>query len=176
MSIINKNMAKTRRIAFLGLMLACIIVLSIFENMMPPLPMLPPGMKLGLSNVVTMYCLFFTGKKDAFSLAVLKSCFVFLTRGAVAGALSLSGGVFSLAVMIFLLYIFKDKASYLILSIFGAIFHNIGQFLAIYVILGSELFIYYFPILLVSGIVMGSITGAVLRIVLPVLKINLEAD
>lgn len=44
-----------------------------------PLPALPPGVKLGLSNIAVMYCLFYMGKENAFILLVLKSLFVFLT-------------------------------------------------------------------------------------------------
>ena len=65
-----------RSVAFLGLMFALAMALSLLESMIPALPMLPPGVKLGLSNIVTMYCLFFLGARSAFTVAALKSCFV----------------------------------------------------------------------------------------------------
>jgi thiamine biosynthesis lipoprotein len=68
----------------LSLMLSLIFVLSIFEGMLPPLPF---HMRFGLSNVVTMYALFFIGRRAAFTLAALKSAVVLLTRGPVAGLL-----------------------------------------------------------------------------------------
>ena len=43
-----------------------------------------PGVKLGLANVVVMYALFFLGRGSAFTLVLLKSFFVLLTRGAVS--------------------------------------------------------------------------------------------
>ena len=159
---------KVKRISFLGIMLAIIMVLGILEHMIPPLPLMPPSVKLGLSNIVTMYCVFFVGKKEAVLLAVLKSCFVFLIRGAMAGGLSLCGGLLSLAVILLLDRTFKQKISYTILSISGAISHNIGQLLAVSVILNSNFIFYYLPVLLVSGIVMGIITGTLLKVVMPV--------
>lgn len=57
------------RIALIGLMLSLALVLSLFESMLPALPFLPVGVKLGLSNIVTMYCLFFLGARPAFAVA-----------------------------------------------------------------------------------------------------------
>ena len=68
------------RLTGLALLFALSVVLMLLENMIPPLPALPPGVKLGLSNIAVMYCLFYMGKENAFILLVLKSLFVFLTR------------------------------------------------------------------------------------------------
>ena len=57
---------------------------------MVTIPGMLPGIRLGLSNLVTMYCLFFLGKGAGYTMAVMKSLFVLLTRGFVAGLLSLS--------------------------------------------------------------------------------------
>lgn len=88
------------RIALIGLMLSLALVLSLFESMLPALPFLPVGVKLGLSNIVTMYCLFFLGARPAFAVAALKSLFVLLTRGPTGAAMSFAGGILSLAVML----------------------------------------------------------------------------
>ena len=52
MAEINK---KTLRLTTLAVLGALAIVLSALENLIPPLPMMPPGAKLGLSNIVTMF-------------------------------------------------------------------------------------------------------------------------
>ena len=83
----------------MGLLFALSVVLSFLEGTLTPLLGLPPGVKLGLANVVVMYALFFLGRGSAFTLVLLKSFFVLLTRGAMAGALSLGGGLLSLGVM-----------------------------------------------------------------------------
>jgi heptaprenyl diphosphate synthase len=163
---IGLNM-NTRKLAFFGMMLAIVTVLSFIENTMPPLPFMPPGIRLGLSNIVTMYCLFFIGKKDAFALQVFKSVFVFITRGPAAGAISLSGGILSLLVMITLLIIFKKRISYLILSVFGAVFHNVGQITAASFMLSYNLVFWYMPVSIAAGTLMGSVTGYLLKVTLP---------
>lgn len=152
----------------MGLMLAVVAALSFVEHMLPPLPFLPPNVKLGLSNIVIMYCIFFLGKREAFTLAVLKSGFVLFTRGPVAGLLSITGGLLSIAVIIMLLFLFKSRISYITASISGAIMHNIGQIIAASFIMGTGMIFYYLPVLIVSGIVMGIVTGTMLKILLPV--------
>lgn len=152
----------------MGLMLAVIMALSFIEHLLPPLPLLPPNVKLGLSNIVTMYCVFFLGPREAFTLAVLKSGFVFLTRGPVAGLLSVTGGLLAIATVVLLLFLLKSKLSYLTASISGAVMHNIGQIVAVSVIMGTNMIFYYLPVLIVSGIIMGIVTGTMLRLLLPV--------
>ena len=128
MSVLRNE--KTRRVALMGLLFALSVVLSFLEGTLTPLLGLPPGVKLGLANVVVMYALFFLGRGSAFTLVLLKSFFVLLTRGAMAGALSLGGGLLSLGVMA-VLCLFRSRPSVFILSVCGAITHNFGQLLVI---------------------------------------------
>lgn len=151
----------------MGMFFAMAMVLSFFEGMVV-IPGLPPGVKLGLSNLAVMYGLFFLGAKSAFTLAVLKSGFVFLTRGAISGFLSLSGGLLSILVMA-LVKGKKENLSYIMLSIFGAVSHNLGQLIASRMILNQFLY-YYFPILLISGVLMGVLTGTTLGYLMPYFK------
>lgn len=155
---------KTKRIALTGLMLALAIALSYLESLVPSVGI--PGVKLGLSNTVTMYCLFFLGPVPAFTVALLKSGFVLLTRGAVAGLLSMAGGLCSVAVM---LLVTSLRGSYGIASVFGAVAHNLTQLGIARIMLGSFYIWYYLPVLILSGVVMGVITAIVLKLVLPVL-------
>ena len=46
---------KAEHIALIGLLGALALVLGILENLLPPLPGMPPGAKAGLSNLVTMF-------------------------------------------------------------------------------------------------------------------------
>lgn len=149
-------------------MLLCLaIVFSFIENMIPPIPALPPGVKLGLSNIVTIYCIFFTDTKSALGISSLKSVFVLLTRGISAGILSFSGGILSVIMM----SLFKRKnPRYLILSIIGAISHNIGQLLVSAVLFKTTSIFYYLPVLVISGVVMGSVTATLMKVLIPALK------
>ncbi len=163
-------MTKAQSITNTAMLFALALVLSVLEGMLPPMPYLPPGFKLGLSNISTMYALFFLGKKQAFTIAILKSAFVFFTRGAMSGALSLSGGIVSLGIMIILSCVFKDKISYLMLSVCGAVCHNFGQLAMLTLIMFNTYALWYSPVLLVAGIIMGCVTGTVLKAVMPAFK------
>lgn len=166
---------KVKRLALMGLLFALAMALSFLESLLPALPMLPPGIRLGLSNIVTMYALFVLGPVSGYTIAVLKALFVLLTRGAVAAAMSAAGGVFSVTVMLLLSLLPGIKEQYLLLSVFGGAAHNIGQLVMACFIINNQYVWYYFPVLLAAGLLMGAITGMALRVVLPYLnRLNLK--
>ena len=124
----RRSYEKTRHIALSGLLFALAMALSFIEGTLT-IPGLMPGMKLGLANIVVMYALFFMGPKQALVLDVLKALFVFLVSGFTAGFLSLCGGLLSLLVMWVLYYLLPVRPTWFILSVCGALAHNIGQLL-----------------------------------------------
>ncbi len=164
------KLSRTHQIVLTGLIFSAALVLSIVENILPPLPLAVPGVKFGLSNIAVMYALFFLGPKQAYIIGILKAFYVFITRGFVAFSLSLAGGLFSITVMLILLLICKERITYLIISIFGAISHNTGQFVVIMVLYSGMNIWVYLPILVISGIIAGIITSTLLRFILPALK------
>jgi len=159
-----------RYLALVSMLFAVSLVLTAVEMFLPPLPFMPPGVKIGLSNVIIMYCLFCLSKRSVILLAILKSCFVFLLSGFTAALLSLGGGLLSVGVMIALALLFRN-ISYLLLSVAGAVAHNVGQIIvASFLMSSTMLVITYLPVLLISGVIMGNITGALLRFVMPPLR------
>lgn len=169
----NNNSSRQKRTRLLvqtSMLFALALILSVVESALPNIAIPVPGVKLGLSNIAVMYALFFLGAKPALLIAVLKSGFVFITRGAVASLLSLMGGLFSVAVMLIMLILFKEKVSYLIISIAGSVFHNIGQFIGISIIYKSIGLTAYLPVLIIAGIIAGIATSTTLRFILPALK------
>lgn len=164
----RRNYNKTHSIALSGLLFALAMALSFIEGTLV-IPGLLPGMKLGLANIVVMYALFFMGPKQALVLDVLKAFFVFLVSGWTAGFLSLCGGLLSLLVMWLLYYHCPLRPTWFILSVCGALAHNIGQLLGASVILSTAVSLYYAPIMLVLGLVMGMLTSVTLRAMLPAL-------
>lgn len=154
----------------LALLFSVALVLMFVETIIPPIPAMPPGIKLGLSNIVVMYTLFFLGNKQAFILLVLKSFFVFLTRGIFAFSMSLAGGFFSIIIMILILSLKKVHITYIMTSVIASVAHNIGQLCMASIILANVQAFYYAPVLLLSGIFMGIITGTILKITLPAMK------
>ena len=166
----NKNAkpGKAREVALSGLLFALAMALSFIEGTLT-LPGLAPGMKLGLANIVVMYALFFLSARQALILDLLKALFVFLVSGWTAGFLSLCGGLVSLLIMWVLYYHFPVQPTWFILSVCGALAHNIGQLLGAGVILSSTMSLYYAPVMLVLGLVMGALTSTLLRALLPAL-------
>ncbi len=159
---------KTRRLALTGMLFALALVLSLFEGALAGGLGLPPGVKPGLANVVVMFCLLSVSQRQALLLAVLKGGFALLTRGAIAGVLSLGGGLLSIAVMVFLLWL-PAKPSLLMVSVLGAMGHNVGQMLLVSLLFGQTVWVYT-PVLLISAILMGCLTALLLKALLPPLQ------
>ena len=61
------------------------------------------------------------------------------------------------------------RPTWFILSVSGALAHNVGQLLGASVILSSAMSLYYAPVMLVLGLVMGALTSITLRALLPAL-------
>lgn len=148
---------KAKDVALTGMLFALAMALSWLESCITPLLGLMPALKLGLSNIVVMYALLFLRTKTAWLLVVLKALFAFLTRGATAGILSGCGGVFSLLVLLGLLYLPVSVSGY-VFCVCGALAHNLGQLAAASIILSSAMALAYAPVLLVAGVVVGAIS------------------
>lgn len=153
--------------AMTGILGALALCLSFLENLLPPLPMTPPGFRLGLSNLATMYAAGSLGLPCALFLAALKAGFAFFTRGLAAGALSLAGGVCSTVCMWALWK--KRRASLVTVGVCGALCHNLAQLCAAWA-LTSAAVLAYLPFLLAFGTAAGLLTGTVLKLTLPPLE------
>ncbi len=150
----------------MGMFFALAIALSFLESLLVGFFALPPGVKIGLANIVVMYAFLCLGKTKALLLIVLKAIFALLTRGLIAGMLSLCGGLLSFAILL-LLYKQVIKKQYYIISVCSAIAHNIGQLLFLNIILDANYSLYYAPVLIISGLIMGAVTSISLKILLP---------
>ena len=68
-----------------------------------------------------------------------------------------------------LYYVLPVRPTWFILSVCGALAHNVGQLLGAGVIISSSLSLYYAPVMLVLGLVMGALTSITLKALLPAL-------
>lgn len=152
-----------------GILASLALVLSFFESMLPSLPFLLPGMKLGLSNLAVMLALDMCPLPCALCIVAVKSLFALMSRGVVASAMSLFGGLLATIGMFFMLKCKKCSFGCFGLGVGGAFLHNCGQFVAA-LFLASDAVCAYFPVLAVGALVTGSVTGLVYYFVLPVLK------
>jgi len=156
-----KSVYSSQRVAFMGLLAAAALVLSYLEGLLPPLPFLPPGAKTGFSNIVVMFAADFCGGPTALCLALLKALFALTTRGMTAFVMSLCGGLLSAAVMWLCL---RTKASLLLTGILGAITHNTAQLAVAMLLTATSELIAYYPLLLLFGLIAGTITGILLKL------------
>lgn len=158
--------SQAKQVALLGMLGAVAIVLSWLEGMLGPVPGLPPGAKLGLSNVATMLAASTMGPGSALAIALLKGLFAGLTRGLTAGLMSLSGGLLSTGVVCLLLWWRRCPLGYVGIGIAGAVCHNMGQLLVSFLLTNAAVFA-YLPFLLLFALPAGAVTGLTLHILLP---------
>ncbi len=170
-SALSAKSDRLHRLIYMALLLAMAIVLNGIEALLPPVPVPAPfPLKYGLSNIAVMYALFFLGGKETLVNAVLKSAFVLLSRGLMPAALSLSGGLLSVFLMWLLSQLLHERASYFMLSISGAIAHNLGQFLVLLLFFNALSILWIIPVLLLSGLGTGILSASLLRLVIPALE------
>ena len=150
-----------KRKAVLIILVCNAILISLLELIIPvPIPI--PGVKLGLGNIITIIAIVFLDFKAVLIIVWLRCIVVaVLSQGIMMLTFSLSGGILSALVM-WLLYkklnnIFSIKG----ISIVGAIAHNMAQVLVASLILREMIILYYLPILLLSSVVTGLITGSI---------------
>ncbi|SHI74419.1 Gx transporter family protein [Desulfosporosinus lacus] len=157
-------MAKNRKYAVIIILVTNAIIISFLESFIPiPIPV--PGVKLGLGNIITMIAIVFLGLKDVLFIVIVRSFVVaILTRGVVMLVLSLAGGILSAIVMWFLFKKLSRLFSVKGISIAGAIVHSTAQILAAGFFLGQAVVMYYLPVLIVSSIITGLITGSIAEI------------
>lgn len=147
----------TKRLATDAMFLTLALVVSYIEVLIP-IPVGIPGIKLGLANGVIMVLLFFTTWIRTLEISVIRVVLAgFLFGNPMTIAYSLAGGILSLIVMEILKKI-KGFSSVGI-SVGGGVAHNIGQ-LSIAVILMENTKIYYYaPVLLLTGTIAGVMIG-----------------
>lgn len=146
-----------QKTAYLGLFLALALICSYVESLIP-FNFGIPGVKLGLTNLVVVWMLYSIGAKEAFLVSVLRILLAgFLFGNPFSILYSLGGAGISFLMMVLLKSTGKFKV--ISVSVFGGIFHNIGQlFVASAVVENVNLF-YYAPVLLVAGFLTGLLIG-----------------
>ena len=140
----------------LSLLTAVAMILSYVESLLPSAGI--PGVKMGLANIAVIFALFRLGWKEAAALSLVRVVLVSLLFGSVGAMLySLAGAVLSLAVMALLRR--ADRFSTVGVSVAGGVAHNAGQILMAMLVLQTKQLLGYLPILAVSGIAGGVLTG-----------------
>lgn len=152
-------MKKLNKVLYLSMILCIALVIYVVEAQ---IPVIFPGIKLGLANAVSLFVLISFGGKEAITIMVLRTFLGAVFGGNLFGFFfSLGGGLLSNLAMICLYKYFKDEISIPWLSMGGAIFHNIGQLLVAAIVIGDFKIYFYLPILMIAAIITGYFTGVV---------------
>ncbi len=154
-------MMQNKKVAYYGLFAALALLMGYVE-MLIPMPIPIPGVKLGLANVVVVLTLYFMDAKSAAFISILRVLLSGLLFAGFAGFLySMSGAVVSLLMMI--LCQKTEKFSIVGVSIAGGISHNVGQILVACAVVQNIKLMYYFPWLLVAGVATGFLIGVIVK-------------
>lgn len=155
----------TKRVATDGLFIALSLVVSYIEVMLP-IPLGIPGVKIGLANAVIMVLLFFTTWQRALGISILRIFLAgFLFGNPMTIVYSLAGGILSLLVMVMLKKIKGFSA--IGISVGGGVAHNLGQLTVAVLLMENAKIYYYAPVLLITGtiagIAIGVLTGVLVK-------------
>ncbi|MDD3269282.1 MAG: Gx transporter family protein [Syntrophomonadaceae bacterium] len=176
-------MVSTKRLTTIAVLVALAIVLHLFEALIPiPFPI--PGVKLGLANIVTLLALVLFDSKTAFLIVILRTVLGSLLSGTllnIAFFLSFSGAIAATCLMALLLQLapaasFKFRFSLLGISVAGAAAHNLGQLAMAALLIKHTGIFYYLPIMLLSSVPTGFLTGLLLRELLNYLQSSGQLD
>lgn len=152
---------KTKSLTLTAMLLAAAFILSWVERAIE-IPMIVPGIKLGLANIVIMFTMCTCAKKEAFMVLAGRLILNALLFGNFLSLIySVTGGLLSFAVMCVALSVFKMPP--IVVSICGGIFHNIGQLTMACIVMKSLAVWSYLPYLIIGGIVTGAINGFIVK-------------
>lgn len=156
---------KTKNLILTALIAAFALVAFAIEAAFPPITPIY-GIKLGIANVFTLFALYSLGRWQAAAvLGIRITLGTIITGQAVSLVYSLCGGLLSFAIMILLKRYFPLKHLWA-LSVLCAVAHNAGQLTAAVFMTGTPLLWYYLPVLIISGIIAGALTGVCAQLVL----------
>ena len=148
-----------KRMAQYALLTALAMALGWLESLIPLAGAVPPGVKLGLTNLVVIFALYRMGPRDAAAISLVRVVLVSFTFGnSYSFAYSLAGAALSLIVMTLLKR--SGHFSLLGVSVAGGVSHNVAQILVAMAVLETSRLVWYLPALLVTGVAAGVCVGA----------------
>lgn len=156
---------RTRRLTYDALLTAVALTIFVIEAQIPvPVPV--PGIKLGLSNIVTLFAMFTVGPYDALGILLCRVILGSMVTGQMSAVFfSLAGGLLCYLLTLILRKLMSRSQIWLC-SIFGAIAHNIGQMAAAIAVTQTPSLLVYMPALMISGIIAGAFTGICAQILI----------
>lgn len=156
-----KKKLTTKQLVTLSALIAVAMILSYIESLIPAFVAVP-GVKMGLSNIATVFALYALGWQYAICVSVVRVFLSALLFGNFVSLIySLSGAALALALMILLKKL--DRFSSVGVSVAGGVGHNAGQIIAACIVMeNAAISLYIIPLIIsgtISGIVIGLVAG-----------------
>ena len=148
----------TKKLTEMALLTAFALIIHSIEALIPQL--IPvPGVKIGLSNIITLIAVYRLNRREAGLVVLMKVLLSCMFGGSLSALIySASGAILSLAVMLPLSRVIPPQNMY-ITGILGAAAHNLGQIIAAIIVSHTPGLIMYLPVLMLSGCAAGFFTG-----------------
>ena len=149
----------TKKLVTLSALIAVAMILSYIESLIPTFVAVP-GVKMGLSNIATVFTLYALGWPYAIIVSIIRVFLSALLFGNVTSLIySLAGATLALASMILLKKL--DKFSSVGVSVVGGLFHNVGQITAACLVMETTAISLYLIPLTISGTIAGVVIGLI---------------
>lgn len=147
----------TKKMVTVSSLVAVAMILSYVESLIPAFVAVP-GVKMGLSNIATVFALYTLGWPYAILVSVVRVLLSALLFGNFVSLIySLSGAALALLGMILLKRM--DIFSTVGVSVVGGVLHNAGQIIAACLVMENAAISAYFIPLVISGTVSGVLIG-----------------
>ncbi len=159
---------RTKRLTTDALFTSIALTIFMIEVRIPSVGI--PGVKLGLANIVTVTAAFLIGPWDAGAILLCRILLAGLFSGQVMALwYSLAGGALCWLTMLPLRKILTGKQIW-VMSVVGAVAHNIGQITVAVLVTRTAAILYYLPVLMISGVLAGLFTGMAAQLAVNRLK------
>lgn len=165
-----KEKISVKKIAIIAIFITLALVLSYVDSLIP-LAIMVPGIKIGLANIVIILSLYMIGEKETILISTIRVILSSLLFGTMLTfAYSIAGAILSFIIMVILKK--KTTLAMMTISIIGAVSHNIGQIIMAVIIMSTKEIIYYLPILMITGVISGTIIGILSSLLIQFTKKN----
>ena len=150
-------MSNTKRYARLAIYCSLAVVINLIENLFfPPLYF---GIRFGLANIITLITLKQMGFKDMCIVVLLRLTLGNILKGTIFGTPFIISSLGLVLSTIIIVVLNKANASVLFTSMMSSIFHTIGQLIAVCFIYSNINIMIILPVLVISSLATGVITG-----------------
>lgn len=152
---------KKSKLTLTALLSALALSIFVIEAQLPPIWI--PGVKLGLSNVVTLCAMLFVSVRCAAAVTLIRIAFGALFCGTFTSFMfSLCGGMLAFVAMAALIN-HMDRRQIWAVSVIGAIAHSVGQLSAAFILIENAATVLLLPVLTICSVITGTFTGLIVQ-------------